>query len=142
MKRIVNYTMKETIAYYILALNEIEKLNNANVIDYINILSGKLKTIDKNELVDMINLNIDVNDFYFYYNFNTKEMLNYAVVVFYTLSKSNRDISKSNLLSELDTILRLYTTRTIQHRAKRIIKNYNKQICKFKKNLKLHICKK
>lgn len=140
MKRIVNYTMKETIAYYILTLNEIEKLNNANVIDYINILSGKLKTIDKNELIDMINFNM--NDFYFYYNFNTKEMLNYAIVVFYTLSKSNRDISKSNLISELDIVLRLYTTRTIQYRAKRIIKNYNKQMCNFKKNLKLHICKK
>lgn len=117
----VEYSMKESIVYILLAFRKIKKNKDKTLVEYIETVIEMLETIDKKKLIEKMDIEL-IAYFPFHYTLNSKEIVSYAVVLFDILLKSNRVINEKNIISELKIIMKLYSTRNVSEKAKDILK--------------------
>lgn len=121
----IEYTTKEMLAYFITAFNKVQKNNEEKLADYIRELLCTLKSIDKTKIFENIDINL-IGNCYFHHLVNCDELMCYGLVVFYRLIRSSKKITTKDIISQLDTIMRLYSARTILDEAERILNELQK----------------
>ena len=123
------YSTKQAICYFVLSYKNLKESKELNLCNWVKELINIIEFTEGNvlEKVD----SIIYAEFPFYYSLNIQEIFSFALVVFYRLLSSNNVIFEKDIVEELKSIMRLYSSRTIFAEANNIlnkIKN-NKWYC-------------
>lgn len=121
----IEYTTKEMLGYFLVAYKRVQDNKEERLADYIREIMCLLKSVDKNKILEMIDINL-ITDFYFCHILNCDELMCYALVVFYRLLNSNKEIQEKDIISQLDTEMRLFSARTIIIEAEEILNKLQK----------------
>lgn len=114
------YGIKETIGYYLVTYNAIKESNDKTLLHYIETIIENMERIEKKHILEQVDTRLFAY-FPFYYTLNNKEIAYYAVVVFNTLLRTNKEFNEKDIISELEITMRFYTTRTIVQKSKKIL---------------------
>lgn len=121
----IEYTTKEMLGYFLMAYKKVQENREERLADYIRELMCLLKSIDKNKILDNIDVSLIAN-YYFNHLVNCDELMCYGLVVFYRLLNSNKDIKERDIISQLETEMRLFSARTIIIEAENILNKLQK----------------
>lgn len=118
----LEYTTKEMLGYFIVAFEKVKNTEEKDLSAYIRNTRILLKTINKKNILKQIDTKL-IAEFPICYLVNYEELMCFALVVFYNLLKSGKDINQNDIISQLKTEMALFSTRTITREAKRILYN-------------------
>lgn len=116
----IEYSTKEMIGYFLVAHKKIKKSTLSN---YIKEIMIAIEKIEKKDILKEIDIN-KIARFPIQYSVDNEELMSFALVLFFKLLKSNKQITDYDIIEELKIIMCLYSTRTIIHKAE----NYLNQI--------------
>ena len=121
----LEYSTKQMISYFIILNRNFTLFKDKLLINYIEKLKEILKNTDKNYVLSKVDVNI-FSDFFINYQVNTEELISYAIVTFNRLlNYYNREFTDKDIVKELETVMRIYSTRTIKTEAINILEKYN-----------------
>lgn len=121
----LEYSTKQMISYFIILNRNFTLFKDKLLINYIEKLKEILKNIDKNYVLSKVDVSI-FSDFFINYQVNTEEIISYAIVTFNRLlNYYNREFTDKDIVKELETVMRIYSTRTIKTEAINILERYN-----------------
>lgn len=104
------YSTKEVLGYMIYTFEEIQENNDMDTL--LEYLVSNLVNVDKEMMKEKVESYL-ISNFYFYQHMNGKEALCFAFVTFYELSKTNKKITKEDIVIQLESLMKLYSVRTI-----------------------------
>ena len=122
----IEYTTKEMLGYFLIAYKKVQDNKEERLADYIRELMCLLKNVDKNKILEMIDTSLIAN-FYFCHLLNCDEVMCYGLEIFYMLLKSNKEITKKDVISQTEVAMRQYSSRTIIDRAENILKQMGQE---------------
>lgn len=121
----LEYSTKQMISYFIILNRNFTLFKDKLLINYIEKLKEILKNTDKNYVLSKVDVSI-FSDFFVNYQLNTEEIISYAIVTFNRLlNYYNREFTDKDIVKELETVMRIYSTRTIKTEAINILEKYN-----------------
>lgn len=121
----LEYSTKQMISYFIILNRNFTLFKDKLLINYIEKLKEMLKNTDKNYVLNKVDVSI-FSDFFINYQVNTEELISYAIVTFNRLlNYYNREFTDKDIVKELETVMRIYSTRTIKTEAINILERYN-----------------
>ncbi len=121
----LEYSTKQMISYFIILNRNFTLFKDKLLINYIEKLKEILKNTDKNYVLSKVDVSI-FSDFFINYQVNTEEIISYAIVTFKRLlNYYNREFTDKDIVKELETVMRIYSTRTIKTEAINILERYN-----------------
>lgn len=121
----LEYSTKQMISYFIILNRNFTLFKDKLLINYIEKLKEILKNTDKNYVLSKVDVSI-FSDFFINYQVNTEEIISYAIVTFNRLlNYYNREFTDKDIVKELETVMRIYSTRTIKTEAINILERYN-----------------
>lgn len=119
----IEYSTKEALAYYIIALEQVNYSQDNELGDYMKVVINNIENTNQKEVLDKINMNLIAN-FPFHHLLNSEEILSYGIVIFDRLLHYNREFYKQDIAKVLEDTMRLYSSRTILEKAEQILQNY------------------
>ena len=119
----IEYSTKEALAYYIIALEQVNYSQDNELGDYMKVVINNIENTNQKEVLDKINMNLIAN-FPFHHLLNSEEILSYGIVIFDRLLHYNREFYKQDIVKVLEDTMRLYSSRTILEKAEQILQNY------------------
>ena len=121
----LEYSTKQMISYFIILNRNFTLFKDKLLINYIEKLKEILKNTDKNYVLSKVDVSI-FSDFFINYQVNTEEIISYAIVTFNRLlNYYNREFTDEDIVKELETVMRIYSARTIKKEAVNILEKYN-----------------
>lgn len=124
----IEYSTKEMLAYFLVAnKNAKNNYTEQNLTYYLRELMLGLKNINRNEILEHIDINLLLY-FPFSHILDCDEVMSYGVIVFYTLLKSNQNITEQDIISQLEVEMRLYSSRNVVKEAEKILKKIKDEV--------------
>lgn len=121
----LEYSTKQMISYFIIVNRNFTLYKDKILINYIEKLKNILDNIDKKYVLSKVNISIFA-DFFVNHQVNTEEIISYAIVTFNRLlNYYNREFTDEDIVKELETVMRIYSARTIKKEAVNILEKYN-----------------
>ena len=121
----LEYSTKQMISYFIIVNRNFTLYKDKLLINYIEKLKNILDNIDKKYVLSKVNISIFA-DFFVNHQVNTEEIISYAIVTFNRLlNYYNREFTDEYIVKELETVMRIYSARTIKKEAVNILEKYN-----------------
>lgn len=121
----LEYSTKQMISYFIIVNRNFTLYKDKLLINYIEKLKNILDNIDKKYVLSKVNISIFA-DFFVNHQVNTEEIISYAIVNFNRLlNYYNREFTDEDIVKELETVMRIYSARTIKKEAVNILEKYN-----------------
>ena len=120
----LEYSTKQMISYFIIVNRNFTLYKDKLLINYIEKLKNILDNIDKKYVLSKVNISIFA-DFFVNHQVNTEEIISYAIVTFNRLNYYNREFTDEDIVKELETVMRIYSARTIKKEAVNILEKYN-----------------
>lgn len=121
----IEYSTKQMISYFIIVNRNFTLYKDKLLINYIEKLKNILDNIDKKYVLSKVNISIFA-DFFVNHQVNTEEIISYAIVTFNRLlNYYNREFTDEDIVKELETVMRIYSARTIKKEAVNILEKYN-----------------
>lgn len=119
----IEYSTKEALAYYIIALEQVNYSQDNELGDYMKVVINNIENTNQKEVLDKINMDLIAN-FPFHHLLNSEEILSYGIVIFDRLLHYNKEFYKQDIVKVLEDTMRLYSSRTILEKAEQILQNY------------------
>lgn len=120
------YSTKQMIGYFLVVNKSFTNYNEKLLHNYINKLKEELETTEKMYILGKVNIK-DFADFFINYQVNAEEIICFAIVVFNRLlNYYNRKFGDKEIIKEVETIMRLYSPRTVQKEAKTVLDKFYK----------------
>ncbi len=121
----LEYSTKQMISYFIIVNRNFTLYKDKLLINYMEKLKNILDNIDKKYVLSKVNISIFA-DFFVNHQVNTEEIISYAIVTFNRLlNYYNREFTDEDIVKELETVMRIYSARTIKKEAVNILEKYN-----------------
>lgn len=121
----LEYSTKEMIAYFIVVNRKFTSYKDKLLSNYIEELKNELNNTKKMYILSNININIFAN-FFINHQVNAEEIFCYAVVTFNRLlNYYYKDFNDLDIVKEVETVMRMYSARTIKKEAVEILNKYN-----------------
>ena len=121
----LEYSTKQMISYSIIVNRNFTLYKDKLLINYMEKLKNILDNIDKKYVLSKVNISIFA-DFFVNHQVNTEEIISYAIVTFNRLlNYYNREFTDEDIVKELETVMRIYSARTIKKEAVNILEKYN-----------------
>lgn len=121
----LEYSTKQMISYFIIVNRNFTLYKDKLLINYIEKLKNILDNIDKKYVLSKVNISIFA-DFFVNHQVNTEEIISYAIVTFNRLlNYYNREFTDEDIVKELETVMRIYSARTIKKETVNILEKYN-----------------
>lgn len=121
----LEYSTKQMISYFIIVNRNFTLYKDKLLINYIEKLKNILDNIDKKYVLSKVNISMFA-DFFVNHQVNTEEIISYAIVTFNRLlNYYNREFTDEDIVKELETVMRIYSARTIKKEAVNILEKYN-----------------
>ncbi len=121
----LEYSTKQMISYFIIVNRNFTLYKDKILINYIEKLKNILDNIDKKYVLSKVNISMFA-DFFVNHQVNTEEIISYAIVTFNRLlNYYNREFTDEDIVKELETVMRIYSARTIKKEAVNILEKYN-----------------
>ena len=114
------YTTKEMLGYFLVANKKVQEKQELTLKEYIRQLVIAIESIDKKYILTEIDVS-KIADFPFAHILNNEEMMCYGLSVFYNLLNSNKHITESDIISQTETEMRLYSSRKIIDKAEKLL---------------------
>lgn len=119
----LEYSTKQMISYFIIVNRNFTLYKNKLLINYIEKLKEILKNIDKKYVLSKVNISTFAN-FFVNHQVNTEEIISYAIVTFNRLlNYYHREFTDEDIVKELETVMKIYSARTIKKEAANILEN-------------------
>jgi len=118
----IEYTTKQMLGYLLVAFDNVKKCKKRDLSVYIGEIIKLLKIVDKKDILKTIDIRLIAN-FPVCYLVNSNELMAFALVVFVRLLKSNKEVTKRDIIRELEVQMMFFSTRTILRECKRVLKN-------------------
>lgn len=112
----IEYSTKEALAYYIIALEQVNYSQDNELGDYMKVVINNIENTNQKEVLDKINMDLIAN-FPFHHLLNSEEILSYGIVIFDRLLHYNKEFYKQDIVKVLEDTMRLYSSRTILEKA-------------------------
>lgn len=116
----IEYTTKEMLGYFLVANKKVQEKRELTLKEYIRQLVIAIESIDKKYILTEIDVS-KIADFPFAHILNNEEMMCYGLSVFYNLLNSNKHITESDIISQTETEMRLYSSRKIIDKAEKLL---------------------
>lgn len=116
----IEYTTKEMLGYFLVANKKVQEKQELTLKEYIRQLVIAIESIDKKYILTEIDVG-KIADFPFAHILNNEEMMCYGLSVFYNLLNSNKHITESDIISQTETEMRLYSSRKIIDKAEKLL---------------------
>lgn len=116
----IEYTTKEMLGYFLVANKKVQEKQELTLKEYIRQLVIAIESIDKKYILTEIDVS-KIADFPFAHILNNEEMMCYGLCVFYNLLNSNKHITESDIISQTETEMRLYSSRKIIDKAEKLL---------------------
>ena len=116
----IEYTTKEMLGYFLGANKKVQEKQELTLKEYIRQLVIAIESIDKKYILTEIDVS-KIADFPFAHILNNEEMMCYGLSVFYNLLNSNKHITESDIISQTETEMRLYSSRKIIDKAEKLL---------------------
>lgn len=116
----IEYTTKEMLGYFLVANKKVQEKQELTLKEYIRQLVIAIESIDKKYILTEIDIS-NIADFPFAHILNNEEMMCYGLSVFYNLLNSNKHITESDIISQTETEMRLYSSRKIIDKAEKLL---------------------
>ena len=116
----IEYTTKEMLGYFLVANKKAQEKQELTLKEYIRQLVIAIESIDKKYILTEIDVS-KIADFPFAHILNNEEMMCYGLSVFYNLLNSNKHITESDIISQTETEMRLYSSRKIIDKAEKLL---------------------
>lgn len=116
----IEYTTKEMLGYFLVANKKVQEKQELTLKEYIRQLVIAIESIDKKYILTEIDVS-KIADFLFAHILNNEEMMCYGLSVFYNLLNSNKHITESDIISQTETEMRLYSSRKIIDKAEKLL---------------------
>ena len=121
----IEYSTKQMISYFIIVNRNFTLYKDKILISYIEKLKNILDNIDKKYVLSKVNISMFA-DFFVNHQVNTEEIISYAIVTFNRLlNYYNREFTDEDIVKELETVMNIYSARTIKKEAVNILEKYN-----------------
>lgn len=123
--RNIEYSTKQMIGYFIVVNRKFTQYKEKILTKYIEKLKEELNNTDKKYILSNVNISIFA-DFYINHQVNTEEIICYAIVTFHKLlNYYHREFNDIDIIKEVETIMKMYSARTIKKEAEEILEKYN-----------------
>lgn len=116
----IEYTTKEMLGYFLVANKKVQEKQEITLKEYIRQLVIAIESIDKKYILTGIDVS-KIAEFPFAHILNNEEMMCYGLIVFYNLLNSNKHITESDIISQTETEMRLYSSRKIIDKAEKLL---------------------
>lgn len=116
----IEYTTKEMLGYFLVANKKVQEKQELILKEYIRQLVIAIESIDKKYILTEIDVS-KIAEFPFAHILNNEEMMCYGLIVFYNLLNSNKHITESDIISQTETEMRLYSSRKIIDKAEELL---------------------
>lgn len=116
----IEYTTKEMVGYFLVANKKVQEKQELNLKEYIRQLVIAIESIDKKYILTEIDVS-KIAEFPFAHILNNEEVMCYGLIVFYNLLHSNKHITESDIISQTETEMRLYSSRNIIDKAEKLL---------------------
>lgn len=113
----LEYSTKQMIGYFIIVNKNFRLYKDKLLINYIAKLKEILENIDKKYVLSKVDISIFA-DFFVNHQVDTEEIISYAIVTFNRLlNYYNREFTDKDIVKELETVMKIYSARTIKKEA-------------------------
>lgn len=116
----IEYTTKEMLGYFLVANKKVQEKQELTLKEYIRQLVIAIESIDKKYILTEIDVS-KIAKFPFAHILNNEEIMCYGLIVFYNLLHSNKHITESDIISQTETEMRLYSSRKIIDKAEKLL---------------------